>query len=440
MHTAHHEPTHQRRRLPLPAGVTTTFQSLEDPRFARYWLGTLAFFWAMNMQIMLRGWLVYKLTDDALALGMINAAFAIPTLVFSPIGGVVADRFDRRKVIVFSQLFQLALTVLTTVLVLTHTVHYWHLLVLSVLAAAAGSFNFPARAALVPALVGRDRLMNAIALNTGAMNVSRIAAPALAGVLVAPIGIGGGFIVTLVFYALAVALFAGVKGSLETDREERPGFVAQMTDGMRYVAGAPAVALLLMVGIVPMLLAMPQQILLPAFSDVFHTGAAGVGVMQAAAGVGGLAGSIVAANVGRPRRPALLMTLCMVAFGGCVLLFALSPHFTPALVALAAGDLAVMFSMTVNTTVMNEIVPDDMRGRVMSLNNMTFGLTPLAVLPASAAAEAVGVQATVAVGGVLLLGFAVCLYLFSRSFRGLDQPAGSLAVARAAVASGAADD
>jgi MFS family permease len=408
-----------RRALPLPRALGTTFQSLENPAFARYFYGTTAFFFAMNMQILLRSWLVWELTDDPLALGLINAAFAIPTLLLSPVGGVVADRFDRRTVIVVSQTAQLVLTIATTVLVLAGIVTYWELLLLSFLAAAASAFNMPARQAIVPELVGREGLMNAIALSSGSMNVSRIAAPALAGILVAPIGVGGGFVVTLVFYTLAVVLFARVRGGNES-RPERTGFFREMAEGVSYVRRTRVMLLLLVVGTVPMLLAMPQQILLPAFTDIFHVGAAGVGVMQAAAGCGGLTGAIIAANIGRPKRPALLMLTCMLGFGGFVIGFALSPHLAPALLALAAGDLAAMLCTTVNNTVVQEIVPDGVRGRVMALMMMSFGLTPLGVLPASAAASAFGVQPTVAAGGLILITFALALYLLSRTFRSLD--------------------
>ncbi len=413
-----------RRTLTMPRAFATTFQSLENPSFARYFWATTAFFFAMNMQIMLRSWLVWELTDDALALGLVNAAFAIPTLLFSPLGGVVADRFDRRTVIVVSQVFQLALTVVTMALVVTGVVLFWHLLVISAITAAAGSFNMPARQAIVPELVGKDGLMNAIALNSGAMNVARIAAPALAGVLVAPIGIGGGFVVTLVFYGLAVALFATLPRGARGGERRTASMAGDVVEGLRYVRAEPAMMILLLVGTVPMLLAMPQQILLPAFAGVFNTGAAGVGVMQAAAGVGGLAGAIIAANLGRPRRPAMMMTVSMLVFAAFVVLFAVSPHLWPALLALALGDVAAMLAMTVNNTVVQQLVPDNMRGRVTSLMMMSFGLTPLAVLPASAAARAIGVQATVAWGGLLLAVFAAGLHLFSRSFRALDRPTG----------------
>ncbi len=409
------------RRLPLPRSLGTTFQSLDNPAFARFFLGTSAFFFAMNMQIMLRGWLVYILTKDPFALGVINAAFAIPTLLASPFAGVVADRVDRRKVIVISQAVQLLLAAVTTVLVLTDTITYWHLVTISVLMATSGSFNMPARQAIVPDLVGKDRLMNAIALNSGSMNVSRIAAPALAGLLVAPIGIGGGFVVTVVFYALAVFLFSGVGAGVEESAPRpRTGIFKELAEGVAYLRGARLVLLLLLASMLPMLLAMPAQILLPAFADVWHTDAAGIGIIQAAGGIGGLVGAIIAANLNNPRRPALLMTSSLVLFGAFLVAFALSPSLWPALVMIAIADVAAMLGMTINSTAVQQVIPDEVRGRVMALMMTTFGLTPLGVLPASALARLIGVQATVAAGGLLLVAFALAIHLLSTTYRSLD--------------------
>lgn len=411
----------RRFRLPGPRAVGVTFQSLENPAFARYFWGAAAFFFAMNMQLMLRGWLAYVLTKDTFALGLVSAAVALPTLVFSPLGGVAADRLDRRLVIVTTQIIQLVLALLTAVLVLTDTIQFWQLLLLTVLVATTGSFNLPARQALVPELVGKDALVNATALASGALNVSRVAAPALAGLLVAPLGIGGTFLVTVGFYALAVMLFARLPRTERSDTEEKKSVVDELMAGVRFVCNDPVVPILLLLSIALMLMQMPQMILLPAFAEVFHTGAGGVGVMQAAGGIGGLAGAALAANIGRPRWPARLMTCGLLGYGGFVALFALSSHLAPALLWLALGDAVAMIALTVNTATMQGICPDTVRGRVMALNLMTFGLTPLAVLPASAAARSIGVQATLAWSSLLLAAFAVVLYARSRSFRALDR-------------------
>lgn len=402
-----------------------TFASLENPAYARYFWGTAAFFFAMQMQMLLRGYLIFDLTGDPFALGLISVTFALPMLVLGPVAGVVADRIDRRTIVVVSQTISLVLTGITTALILTDTIAYWHLLVISLFAASVMTFNMPARQAIVPQLVVPEQLTNAIALNSGLMNASRIVAPALAGLLVAPIGVGGGYIVTMACNVLAVLLFARIDVPAPVRSGPPRSFLGDMADGVRYVRGNRLLLLLLLVGTVPMLLAMPHQNLLPVFTaDVWDVGAPGLGLLQAMAGIGGLAGAAVAANLGSVRRQATAMTAGFVLFGVFITLFALSPTFAPALLLVLLGDLCAMIGMTLNNAIVQRTIPDAMRGRVMSLLMMTFGITPLGTLPAGWIARAYGVRVAVALGGLLLIIFSVLIFAISRTYRRLDHGSG----------------
>ncbi len=410
-------------RLPWwnPRGWGQTFGALENRAFARYFWGTFAFFFAMQMQMLLRGYLIYDLTGDALALGLISVTFAAPMLVLAPVAGVVADRFDRRTIIVLSQSIGLVLTGLTTVLIITDTITYWHLLVISFFSASTMVFNMPARQAMVPALVGPEKLMNAIALTSGSMNVCRIVAPAMAGMLVAPIGVGGGYVVTMAFNVLAVLLFIRVPSPGRAEPTKR-SFFGDMIDGVAFMKDNRLVLLLLVIGTVPMLLAMPHQNLLPVFSaDVWDVGAVGLGLLQTLAGVGGLAGAIVAANLSGTRKPGRLLMGSMVLFGVFITLFALSPGFGPALLVILLAEVFAMVGMTLNNTLIQTIIPDAVRGRVMSLMMMTFGITPLGTLPAGWVAREYGVRVAVAGGGLLLVLFSIAIFMMSRTYRQLDR-------------------
>lgn len=408
------------RRFSAPS-LKGTFVALEEPLFARYFAGSMAFFFAMQMQMLLRGYLVYDLTGDPLLLGLISLSFALPMVLVSPIGGVIADRVDRRTLIVVSQAIGLVLTTLTTVLILLDVIEFWHLFVISTLAASAMTFNMPARMALVPQLVGQERMMNAIALNSGGMNVSRIAAPALAGLLVAPLGIGGAYVVTLVFNLIAVVLFFNIGSHRAPARMERRSFLAELGEGFRYVGSNQLLLILLAAGLVPMFLAMPHQSLLPVFAeDVWDVGARGLGLLQTMAGVGGLIGAAVAANLSSVRRPAWVMSGAMVMFGVFIALFAVSPAFIPALILVLCGDIFAMVGQTTNNALVQRIIPDEVRGRVMSLMMMSFGLTPLGVLPAGWVAREFGVRSAVAGGGVILVVVSALIYLMSARYRSLD--------------------
>jgi MFS family permease len=347
--------------------------------------------------------------------------FAAPMLVLAPVAGVVADRFDRRTIIVLSQSIGLVLTGLTTVLIITDAIAYWQLLVISLLSASTMVFNMPARQAMVPALVGPEKLMNAIALTSGSMNVCRIVAPAMAGMLVAPIGVGGGYVVTMAFTVLAVLLFFRVPSPGRAEATKR-SFFGDMLDGVTFIKDNRLVLLLLVIGTVPMLLAMPHQNLLPVFAaDVWDVGAVGLGLLQTLAGVGGLAGAADAANLSGARKPGRLLMASMVLFGVFITLFALSPGFGPALLVILLADIFAMVGMTLNNTLIQTIIPDSVRGRVMSLMMMTFGITPLGTLPAGWIAREYGVRVAVAGGGLLLVLFSIAIYLLSRTYRQLDR-------------------
>jgi MFS family permease len=253
------------------------------------------------------------------------------------------------------------------------------------------------------------------------MNVCRIVAPAVAGMLVAPIGVGGGYVVTMVFNVVAVLLFFRVPSPGRAEPTKR-SFFGDMLDGVTFMKDNRLVLLLLVIGTVPMLLAMPHQNLLPVFAaDVWDVGAFGLGLLQTLAGVGGLAGAVVAANLSGGRKPGLLLMVSMVLFGVFITLFALSPGFGPALLVILVAEVFAMVGMTLNNTLIQTIIPDAVRGRVMSLMMMTFGITPLGTLPAGWVAQEYGVRVAVAGGGLLLVVFSVAIFLLSRTYRELDR-------------------
>jgi len=385
-------------------GWRATFASMAIPSYALYFWGMLAFFFGMNMMIVLRGYLVYQITGSPNALALIMLSVALPMLVIAPIGGVIADRVDRRSLMIWAQATVCALNALNTVLITMDVVQFWHLMVLSTLSGIAFSFNMPARQAAIPNLVPRDLLMNAMSLGSSAMNATRIIAPALGGLLVGPIGIGGGFAVLTGMYAVSVLFSFGLPKMPPEARDVKVTFFSDFTEGFRFIRRNRLVLGLLLLGTVPMIFAMPYQTLLPVFADdVWHVGAFGFGLMQAMAGVGGLIGGLIVANMDAyPHKGRLMVGSAMVG-GGFLVAFALSPYFGLALPMLAAVGLSQMVFMTVNNTVITSIIPDNVRGRVMSVMMMSFGLMPFGAVPAAALATQFGTPAVVAAGGALLI-------------------------------------
>ncbi len=405
----------------LPAsGWRATFISLSVPQYALYFWGMLAFFSGMNMMIVLRGFLVYDLTHNSSALAIIMLSVSLPMLIVAPIGGVITDRVDRRTLMLAAQLAVAAVNLVNTVLILTGAVAMWNLIIMSVLSGIAFSFNMPARQAAMPNLVPRHMLMNAMSLGSSAMNGTRIIAPAIGGLLIAPIGIGGGFAVLTALYVLSAVLTLGLPKMPPKDRDTKVTFFSDFKGGFSYIRGDRLVLGLLLLGTIPMIFAMPYQTMLPVFAeDVWHVGPTGLGALQAMAGVGGLTGTLITANMDSSPRKGWIMLVAACMSGVFLIAFSYS-IFGVALAMLALVGLCSMVFMTVNNTMITSLIPDSVRGRVSSVLMMTFGLMPLGVVPAGVLAEIIGVEAVTAIGASLLILTVLVTYAVFPQFRTLD--------------------
>ncbi|WP_322796600.1 MFS transporter [Tepidiforma sp.] len=403
---------------PAPRGP---FASLQYPQFRWLFASNIAFFFAMNGQFVVRSVLAYRLTGSEFALGLVNLVVAIPMLVVSPFGGVIADRVEKRRLIMTGQALLVTAELSILVLLIFDLLHFWHLLAVVFVMGCTFPFIMPARQAIVASIVGRQGMANAMALQMGGMNAARVVGPVLAGFIIALAGVRWVYAVAVTLYALAFFAMAHVDRSPPAPGAGSRPVWSELLGGLRYAASDPPVRALLVLSIIPILLAMPFQALLVVFADdVWHVGSAGLGVLQAAAGVGGILGSFYIAFFGETPRRLRLMMSTLFAFAGSLLLFSLSPWFLLAVpLVLLADVFASAFTTTVNTLI-QVLIPDEVRGRVMALMMMTFGLTPLGTVPVSALAEALGAPAAVAVASVVTLGLSLAVLLASRALRGID--------------------
>jgi len=401
----------------------TGFTILRNRQFRWLYISNIAFFFAMNGQMIVRSYIAYDITNhNALALGLINLVVAIPMLLVSPFGGVVADRFEKRRLIMMGQVVLIANEVVVLALLLADALELWHLMAVVFVMGCTFPFIMPARQAIVVTIVGRKGLANAMALQMGGMNAARIAAPALAGVLIWAVGVKPTYIVAITLYAVAFLSLSRVDQAPPAPRARKTTVYADMLEGFRYVASDPPVRVLLVLSVLPMLLAMPFQSLLVVFAlDVWDVGSRGQGILQAGAGLGGLAGSFFLAWRPEPRRKLRLMMASLLGFGGSLFFFALSPWFALGLVMVVISDVFASMFQTMNNTVIQTIIPDAVRGRVMSLMMMTFGLTPLGTVPVSALARSFGAPVAVAVACVAMLALSAVAFLVSRSLRDIDR-------------------
>jgi MFS family permease len=407
---------------PALSGWKAATASLRYTQFRWIFASNMAFFFAMNGQFVVRSVLAFRLTESPFALGAVNLAFALPMLVVSPFGGVVADRIERRKLILIGQGALLASEFVVLGLLISGHLAFWHLMAVVFLMGNIFPFIMPARQAIVANLVGREGLPNAMALQMSGMNANRIIAPVLAGFLIYLLGINAAYAVSVALFGVAFLAITRIRRAPPIAPDVKKSVFTDLLDGVKYVKNDRPVAALILLSIVPIALAMPFQTLLVVFADdVWNVGERGLGIMQAAAGIGGVVGSVYVAWHGRFRLYQKVLLSSILGFAGTLFLFAMSPWFLLALPLLLIADVFVAVFTTVNSTVVQLIIPDQVRGRVMSLMMMTFGLTPLGTVPVSAAAELWGAPA--AVGGAALLTCVIAglFFVFSPALRSIDR-------------------
>jgi MFS family permease len=395
------------RRLP----GARTFTSLGQREFRWYFAGTLAFFMAMQMQFVLRGYLAFKLTDSASALGLTAVSITLPMLVVAPFAGVVADRVNKKTLLMCTQTFAAAASFVVTFLVVAELIVFWHILAVSVVTGIVFSFNMPTRAAIVPLLVPQHMLMNAVSLQAGGQNLTRIVAPALGGVLIAPLGAGWVYAITGLFFIIAVASELHLPAHGLTTAPKTTSFSQEFREGLHFVASNRLLGMLVLMSMLVPLFSFPVQQLLPVFAeDVFDQGASGLGFLAAMSGIGGLTGAIVSANMDRQPAKGRLMFIGGMLMAVFLCLFALSPSLLPAMVLLAAANVGQMLCQNTNNAVIQAKSPPELRGRVNSLMLMSFGLMPLGVLPITALADGIGVQPAIAMSSGALIVILLLLY------------------------------
>jgi MFS family permease len=286
------------------------------------------------------------------------------------------------------------------------------------------SLNMPARQAIVPLLVPRHKLMNAISLQMGGMNLTSIIAPAMAGFLIDPLGVGWVFAVGASLYVLSTwAMLRLPHHGMVVERQQR-AVLTELKEGFAFAWHEPTLRALILLNMLIPILFFPARQLLPVFaSEVFDRGPSGLGLLAAVSGIGGLSAALLSANLSNEPRKGLLMLVGGVTMTGFTALFGLTSSFALAAIWLAVSAAGQMLLMNTTNAVIQAVLPTEMRGRVSAMTMMAFGISPLAVLPVAVAADAFGAQSTIVVYSVLGLGLLLTLFSASPRLRGLRQDA-----------------
>lgn len=398
LETAPAEPGETASAAPgIPRGGTgglTVLRVLRHREFAIFWSGLLVSMIGTWMQAFAQGLVVAKLSTSASALGWVNFAMSVPTLLLMPLGGVAADRWDRRKILIYAQWVMLALAVLTGYLLQSGRLELWHLYLIALVLGAATAYDLPAYQSFYPQLVAKEDLTQAISLNQATFHGSRIIGPALASAVVRAFGTAAAF------YANA-ASFLAVIISLYFIRSRPPAAGGaprsagnMMREGVAYVRERPELqALLGITGVTTFFIFPNLAVLMPHYAlHVLPVGEGGLGALMSFSGFGSLLGSLLLLNVPHGHRAAYIS----VAAGSIVAMLSLLAWAQTLWVAVAASavlSLGIAFSVGLSSIMVQETVPDEMRGRVMSLYSLTFtGIMPFGALAIPKLADVVGMR------------------------------------------------
>jgi MFS family permease len=353
------------------------------------------------MQSVALGWLVLELTNSPFAVGLNQALRSFGVLLFTLYAGVIVDRVDKRRLIVWTQILQMLEALALAALVWTKTVTTWQVMALAVLFGIVNAFDIPARQAFIAELVGREDLMNAIALNSSMFNAARIVGPAVAGVLIGAAGIGMCFFLNGVSYLAVIAGLVAIRLPAATRHPSPPSAWEGLREALGFVLRDARMAALVMLVAVFSVLGFPFLVLMPVVArDVLHTDARGYGVLMAGVGVGAMLGALGLALAGRRVRKGVVLLDGGAAFGILLMLFAAARSFGVALALLALAGCAMIITTALANTMLQTLVPDELRGRVMALYAFVFvGMAPLGAFQAGLIAEHTGAPVAIAVGG-----------------------------------------
>jgi MFS family permease len=411
-------------------GRMRTFEALQFRDFRLLWLGQAGNTIGQWMDQVTRGWLMYELTGSPLQLGLAMAARAVPLLLFSVVAGFVADRYGRKRQLIISQVTNAVLNWVLAGLVLTGQVQPWHVYVTALLAGVVMAFQQPARQAMIPDLVDRARLGNAIGLQSLAFNASRTIAPGIAGLLIAAVDVGGSYIVQGFIYAIATVWTAQIHEPRSSGASaallaggKPASFFASTLEGVRYIWSNRPVRTVMMIVLIPAFLGQPYTSLLPIFArDILEVGPTGQGLLLSALGVGALLGALTIATAGNTNRQGFFILSGATIFGLAMVGFAESRWFGLSVLMMAIVGLCDTTYGTQANTVIQLHTENAMRGRVMGVYFLNRGLVPLGSLMAGGLADVLGAPTTVALMGVACASLALLVALGAPEVRRLRGP------------------
>ncbi|HUJ47309.1 MAG TPA: MFS transporter, partial [Rhizomicrobium sp.] len=382
---------------------------LRHRNFRLFFAGQLTSLIGTWMQTVAQSWLVYRLTGSAVLLGTVAFVSQIPVFFLATVGGIVADRYPKRRVVVITQSAEMILAFLLAALTISGVVQVWHIIVLSGLLGVANAFDIPARQAFFVEIVGKEDLQSAIGLNSSIFNGARIIGPTIAGILVAIVHEGWCFFINGVsFFAVLIALLMMRVNEAESPRKHSEA-LHEALEGFRYALNSPTISSLLLLVALVSVVGIPYTVLMPIIAaKVLHGGARELGLLMGATGVGAVMGALTLAMRRSVRGLGRLAATAAGGFGVSLVLFSFSRWLALSMVLLVPIGYFVMLQMASTNTLLQSMSPDHLRGRIVALYSMMFmGMTPAGSLGAGFTADHLGAPATLAIGGAACVAGAI---------------------------------
>lgn len=401
------------------------FRALRSRNYRLFFGGQSVSLIGTWMQQIAVSWLVYRMTNSAFMLGVVGFAGQIPTSLLAPVAGVCADRLNRHRILIVTQTLAMIQALMLALLVLTRTVTVWQIITLSVFLGLVNAFDMPVRQAFIVDMIERrEDLGNAIALNSTIFNGARLLGPSIAGLLIASLGEGLCFLLNGISYVAVIGALSAMRMAPRTRAVRRTDMVQELREAFSYAFGfAPIRSILLLLGLVS-LIGMPYTTLMPVFAkDVFHGGAHTLGFLVGASGIGALVGTMYLASRASVRGLGRLIAISASMFGVGLIAFSLSRALSFSLLLMLLTGFGMVVHFASSNTVLQTIVDDDKRGRVMSLFTMAvMGAAPFGSLLAGALASQIGAPATLLLCGICCVSGSLLFTRVLPSLREMVRP------------------
>jgi MFS family permease len=408
-------------RNAVPPSTGGTFRSLRHRDYRLMFIGTLFASSGLWLQQVTINYLAFALSGSSLVVGLASGARSIP-LFAAPLGGVMADRYDKKRLMLSTQVAQMVLTFLFAVVIMAGWLQVWHIFVFSLLSGVAWALNMPVRQSVMPSTVPREDLMNAMALNSAGFNITRIAGPALAGLMIAKVGAGENFLIQAGAYLIVAWLV--MRLSLPTTRSDAKSAgsaLQNLREGAAFVWGSRTLRVQMLLALVPVLIALPYIAILPQFNvEALNGTASTFGLLMAAPGIGAVVATLVVASMKNNMRYGMLLLGSLFALGLSLIALAFAVQLWVVLVMLVLVGGTQMVYMTASQTVVQLAIPDEYRGRVMGIYMLNQGMLPLGSMFAGTLADLYSASLALMVMGALVSLLAIVFYFGAGSLRRLE--------------------